>query len=337
MIEKSDKLTIPTTIYRHFDAVIPAFAVLAGMQLDVFTPLKNGPMSAETLAKSLNVQAMKLQPLLYSLVMADLLNVENGIFSNTDEANCFLVSSSPGYIGGWVSGFYNRRWNAVLQTAKTIRTGKPQAKPGWQTLEEDRLFEILGESHPVAVVVGKQLAEKYDFTKFKNLLDAGSGTGGLTIGLCESCPNIKGTVVDLPRIVPFAEQFVSEGDMSNRIRVIATDLIDRPPEGTYDVAVLRALIQTLAPNEVKSVLKNIGKAMESGGFIYILGYVVDDTRMWPKACVDWNLHFFNIYDDGQAFTESEHSEWLSDAGFGDISIDYEALPSRFTVVSARKT
>ena len=336
MTEKSNNEINPATIRRHADAAMNAFAMLAGMQLDVFTPLKNGPMSAEALANSLDVQVIKLRPLLYSLVMADLLIVDNGIFSNTDEANRFLVTSSPDYMGGWVSDFYSRRWNAVLQTAKTIRKGEPQAKLDFEALDEDKLFKLFSGYHPGAVAAGKELAKLYDFTGFKKLMDAGGGIGGLAIGLCESYQNLKGTIVDLADVMSISKQFISEAHMSDRINVIATDLIDSQPEGTYDVAVLRALIQTLSPDQAKSVLENIGKALEPGGSIYILGYVIDDTHLRPSAFVHWNLHFLNIYDDGRAFTESEHREWLTDAGFSNISIEYETMPSSLSIVSACK-
>ncbi|MFC1819463.1 methyltransferase [Thermodesulfobacteriota bacterium] len=335
MSEKSDKEINPTTIMRHASAVIPAFAMLAGMQLDVFTPLKDGPMNTEALAKALDVKANKLSPLLYALVMADLLSVKDGLFSNTDEANRFLVSGSPGYMGG-LSDYYSRRWHAVLQSAETISTGKPQAKIDWKTLDEDQLFEILRGLHPNAIKAGSQLAKKIDFSGFKHLLDAGGGTGGLAIGLCESCHNLMGTVVELPTVVPVSKRFVSEAQMSDRIKVFAADLLDDPPEGTYDVAVLRAFIQTLSSKHAKAVLKNIGKTMEPGGCIYILGYVIDDTRLYPESSVAWNLHFLNIYDDGQAFTENQYQSWLDEAGFTDVSIEYNAMPQGMAIVCARK-
>ena len=41
----------PETIEKLASAVYPAFAMVAGMQLDVFTPLKDGPLSVEPLAQ----------------------------------------------------------------------------------------------------------------------------------------------------------------------------------------------------------------------------------------------------------------------------------------------
>jgi hypothetical protein len=41
----------PKTIFRHAYGVYPLMAMLAGMQLDVFTPLKDGPMSGARLSE----------------------------------------------------------------------------------------------------------------------------------------------------------------------------------------------------------------------------------------------------------------------------------------------
>jgi len=75
-------------------AVYPAFAMLAGMHLDLFTPLKDGPMTTEQIADAINAGSVKLRPLLYALVVARLLTVEGELFANTDAANCFLVRGS---------------------------------------------------------------------------------------------------------------------------------------------------------------------------------------------------------------------------------------------------
>ena len=56
----------PDTIEKLGKAVYPSFAMLAGMKLDLFTPLKNGPMTAQQIADELGVRAAKLEPLLYT-------------------------------------------------------------------------------------------------------------------------------------------------------------------------------------------------------------------------------------------------------------------------------
>jgi hypothetical protein len=72
----------PETIQKLGNAPYAAFAMIAGMQLELFTPLSEGPMRAEQLAAALGVGAAKLTPLLYALAAADLLTVEAGRFAN---------------------------------------------------------------------------------------------------------------------------------------------------------------------------------------------------------------------------------------------------------------
>ena len=105
--------------------------MLAGMQLDLFTPLKDGALSAGQLAESLGVRQDNLTPLLYALVAAELLLVGGELFSNTPEADAYLVQGKPAYKGkpaymGTSHRAFMGRWNAILKTAETIRTGTPQ-------------------------------------------------------------------------------------------------------------------------------------------------------------------------------------------------------------------
>ena len=326
----------PKTIIHNAYAVYPSFALLAGMQLDVFTPLNVGPMTAEKLAKTLDVRADKLSPLLYALVTAGVLTVKNGMFSNTEEADKFLVRGRTGYMGG-LSGFYNSLWHATLSTAESIRTGKPQAKLDWMSLPEDELFRFFSDQYPGSLCAGRQLAEKVDFAKFKHVLDAGGGTGGLSIGICGVCPDLQATVVDLPPVAPLSRRFISAAGLSHRIRPVATDLADSPPEGAYDVAVLRALLQVMSPDKVKKVLINISQAMEPESPIYIVGSVLDDSRLSPTASVAFSLVFLNVYDDGHSYTEKEHRDWLLEAGFADISVEYNVMSDGLSIVSACKS
>src|SRR5262249_22812199 len=123
----------PETIEKLVNAVYPSFAMLAGMQLDVFTPLHDGARSAEHLAQMLGVPPAKLSQLLYALVVAGLLTVDGDRFANTPEAHAFLVRGRPAYRGGTHEGLV-LRWHAALQTAETIRTGSPQAKQDYAAM-----------------------------------------------------------------------------------------------------------------------------------------------------------------------------------------------------------
>lgn len=325
----------PSNIMRNVYAAYPAFAMLAGMQLDVFTPLKDGPMEAAALADSLEVLEEKLLPLLYSLVTAGLLEMDNKTFSNTPEADKYLVRGRPDYIGG-LSGFYNKLWHAALKTAESIRTGKPQAKIDWRTLPEEELLKFFRSQFHSSIRAGKEIADRLDFSKFESILDAGGGTGGLTIAICEKYPQVKATVAELPKVAEVAKRFISESGMSDRISVSAIDLCSNSPEGKYDAAIVRAFIQTLSRDDAQMALKSIGKSIAPGGQIFVIGSVSENSCLTPPASLAFGLVFLSVYDSGGSYTENEYREMLKNAGFTEFAVEHEALIDGLGIISAKK-
>lgn len=323
----------PVTFDQLRHAVYPSFAMLAGMQLDLFTPLTDGPKNADELAEALGVNANKLAPLLYLLVTTGLLTASDGRFSNTSESDQYFVRGGPTYIGG-VHELFAELWEAALKTAESIRTGVPQAKHDFAAMSQEELGGFFRGLHPGAQAAGRQLAQILDLGRHRHLLDVGGGSGGLAIAACKACPELHATVVELPSIVPITKEFLAEAGMTDRVQVASVDVIERPPEGTFDVAILRFLIQVLSADQAFRAVLNVSQAIGLGGMIHIVGHVLDDDRLSPPAATCLNLVFLNLYDNGQAYTEAEHREWLQKAGFADIR--RSVLPDGSTLVTARK-
>jgi 2-hydroxy-4-(methylsulfanyl)butanoate S-methyltransferase len=49
-----------------------------------------------------------------------------------------------------------------------------------------------------------------DFAAYKSLLDVGGGSGGISIAACNANPGLSATIVELPRIAPFAVACAAE-------------------------------------------------------------------------------------------------------------------------------
>lgn len=325
----------PTTITNNIYSVFPSLAMLAGMQLDLFSPLRDGPLEAKALAGALGVGEEKISPLLYLLVKAGLLTEVKGGFANTAESAKFLVRGRPDYIGE-LSGFYQSLLELSLKTAESVRTGKPQAKLDFHALAEDDLMVYFQRQFHHSLRGGKEIAAKIDFSKFERLLDAGGGSGGVSIAVCAKYPHLQATVADLPKVAKLAEHFIAEAGLSDRIDLSTNDLRSESPSGKYDVAILRALLQTLARDEAAACLESVSRSMIPGGRIFIFGNVLDDAHSGPPASLAYNLVFLNAYDDGRAYTEKEHREMLGQAGFRDVVVEYESLSDGLGQVSAIK-
>jgi SAM-dependent methyltransferase len=333
MTSEKQRIPPPTLIFELTSVVYPAFAFLAGCQLDLFSPLGDGPLTADQIADALGVGVTKLRPLLYALVASGLLVFEGERFANTEVATHYLVRSSPRYLGG-MHELLSEMWEAVSQTSASIRSGIPQAKHDYAEASEEDLAQILRGLHPGTIAAAFAMLKRYDFSSFRALLDAGGGSGGVAITIAENCPQIEATIVDLPSVTPITRRFVERSPAAGRIRVASADLVRETVEGIYDVAILRAFIHVLGPEEARQALKRVGQALSPGGYIYILGAVLDDSRLSPPGTVSFNLVFLNVYDAGEAYTEQEYRRWLEEAGFGHI--ERVILPDGNSIIAAQK-
>lgn len=325
----------PKTILNLASAVYPSFAFLTGMHLDIFTVLDDRPLTIEETANALNVKSHLIERLLYALVSAGLLTVENGQFANTEEASHYLVKGKPSYMGNhvFVSPFLNYHiWGAAVKTAEIIRAGEIQ-KFDYSTASQEQLTEIFRSTMPIAIRSGEELAKKYDFTPYSTLADVGGASGGLAASLAKAYPHLEVTVTDLQSITPVTKILLEEQDASD-VEVLTWNVLDGPCPLSFDAVVLRALIQVLSPEDARQAVINIGKSVNPGGAIFVLGHIMDDSKISPEEEVGWYL--LNLHWDNEAgfYTEQDHRDMLQEAGFEDIERD--TLPNGDGLMIARK-
>lgn len=304
-------------ITKYFDAVYPSFALLAGLQLDLFTHLREKPLSAENLATKIGVRSYKLQPLLFSLVQAGLLIFKDSSFLNSSEANQYLVKGEPAYVGAR-NGLTSGNWKRMLDMAATIHAGKPPAAYDDPSSPEE-LMEVFRGLYPGAVADAKFLLSQVNFSDCKELLDIGGGSGGLGITIAKSNPHLKATILDLPSVTPMTKKFVENEKANNQIKIFAADAINDPIPGLYDVVIARHLIQVLSKKNAQKLLNKIGTILKPGGSLYIIGFILENSRLAPPQAVDFNLVLITSSEFGEAYTDREYREWLRNAGFVDAT------------------
>ncbi len=307
--------------------------MLAAMQLDIFTPLEEVPLTAEQLAHKLGVGVVRLRSLLCALVAAELLTVEAERFANTSESSYYLVRSSPGYMGS-IHGSYATTWPTGLKTADSVRTDSPQAKYDYATAPAEFLEKQLRGLLAGAMATGRTLAKHYDFSAYRMVVDVGGGSGGLAIALTEAHPHLRATVADLPSVISITQRVIAEAGAAERVQTLCMDVPREAFRDSFDAAVLRFFIQVLSPEDARQSIMNLGRAINAGGAIYIIGRILDDSRLSPLTAVALNLHFLNAFDSGQSYTEGEYREWLSAAGFENIQRVVQ--PDGNSIISARK-
>ncbi|SCB50467.1 methyltransferase [Rhizobium multihospitium] len=304
----------PDTIQRLQSSVPEALALMAAMELDLFSHLTTGIHESAALASALSVREDRLLRLLYALTAIGLVERRVQGFANSAEAATYLDRKSPSFVGD-LHRFWREIWSADMHTAESIRSGKPACKLDFEAASENDLLRILRATHPNTLRAGRDLLKRYDFSGCRSIIDIGGGSGGLVATLCQAHPAIQGTLFDLPRTAALARQILQEADGGGRVIVEEGDILKSSPSGTHDVVIMRALIQTLAGADAARAISNAAALLPIGGHIYIIGAgILDNDRTSPRSAVFMNLTFLNLYDGGASYTEAEHVSWLEAAG-----------------------
>jgi predicted O-methyltransferase YrrM len=304
----------PEKIERLAMAVYPSFAMLAGMELDVFTTLKDGPLTGLQIAATLGVDPVRLHPLLYALVAADLVTVDGERFHNTPEAGHFLVRGRPDYIGMRHQA-YRRRWQTVLRSAESIRTGVSEAPRVYAEMAAEQRDGYYLGLHTEALAAGRALAARQEFARYRRVVDVGGGSGGVAIALAQAWPDLSLTILDLPGTTPIAQRNVEKAGLGDRITVLGADILRDSLGEPYDAAVLRGVVVVLPSKDARRLLSRVNDALAPGGAIYVVGWILDDSRITPPELATYNLQFATALDHGGVYTEGEIRRWLTEARF----------------------
>ena len=309
----------PTTIQRLQDGVVPAFALLAGMQLDLFTPIAEEALTAEELAARLGVDANRLSRLLHALTAAGLLAEEDGRFRSGAEASEFLARGRPRYMGG-SHELLASIWSANLHTAELVRTGGPGAPHEWGQSDPAQAAAALRGLAPLALAFGRALGERVDLSGAGSVIDVGGGSGTLLVGLMERWPHLRGTLLELPEVIGHGEPILAAHGGAGRIALEAGNIVEGPAAERHDVAVLRAVLQVMERGVAARAIRHVAASLKPGGEVLISGGgILDDDRLGPLNAVFMNLTFMNVYRESEAYTEAEHRAGLAAAGFVEVT------------------
>lgn len=314
-------------------AIVTPMAALAAMELGIFTALAEGAQSAESLAEKLDVRPRRLSMLLHQLVVSEFLSLEEGQFSNSPIAAHYLSEASADYIGE-IHGLWREQFVSLLQTSDSIRSDEPKAKIDFLGMPGDELATFLKGLHGMTVAAGRNMAAKPEFSDATTVIDIGCGSGGIAIACCLAHPNLTATATDLPTVIPVANEMIAEAGLTDRITTATVDIVNQTPPDNFDIATARSLFQVLSREQCKKAAKNIAAALRPGGTLFIIGHVLDDTRLTPVNSVGLNLAFLNVFDDGESYTESEYFGWLDEAGFEKMT--REPLFAGTSLIVARK-
>lgn len=295
------------------------------VELKIADLLSRQPQTGEELAKRLKINPLAAERFLNACVAVRLLDKVDNEYANAPATELFLVEKREYYLGGQAARHRTRSLPAWTKLTENLQEWQPGTD---SETDEDQNAEAMKEQHNLALVTGAALAEVYDFSKHRKLLDLGGGTAATSIALCRRYDGLETIVFDLPENIEAARTIVAAEKLSSRISLVSGDFRQDDLPAGFDAVLLANFMSVAEEKDNHRLLERLYAELPLAGACILSGWIVDDSRVAPPLSALFCLEdiCWNAADVERS--EKIYAEWLRAAGFSDIKCEMYLEPTK---------
>lgn len=320
----AEDLTVPdpAPVMELLEAFRRSKVMFAAVSLGVFDRLQQSSASLAELSRDLKASEDGLERLLDTCVGMGLLSKSADIYSATPVSNCYLTSTSPRRMTGYIQYSNDVMWKLWGCLEDAVREGSHRWKQvyGWDRpifssffRTEEATREFLMGMHGFGLVSSPAVVNAFDLSRFQTFVDLGGATGHLAIAACRRYSNLKGVVFDLPEAIPLAKEIVSQSEVASRIELVAGDFFEGslPPA---DIYALGRIVHDWSEEKIDRLFQKIYASLPAGGAILIAEKVLVTDKTGPRWAQLQSLNMLTC-TEGKERSLEEYELLLTHHGF----------------------
>ena len=294
-----------------------AAAVSAAATLGLPAALAAGPRTGSELARVLDCDDAALERLLRALVGAGVLALDaSGRHALTDMGRA-LDDSDLGPLARFVGSELG--WSPWASLADSVRTGGSAFEMRFGA----SLFDHLDADGEAAALYHEAIdafaaeevagvAEGFDFSSARRIVDVGGGRGALVEGVLRRWPQLEAVLLERPAVALAAGKRLAEAGLSDRVEVRTGDFAESVPDGG-DVYLLKHVVHCLADDEAIRLLARCRQALAPGGRVLVIeGFRLPAGRLDQTTLLD--LEMLALCGPGHERSKPEMRRLLAAAG-----------------------
>jgi SAM-dependent methyltransferase len=314
-------------------------AMFAGLHLDVFTHLAAGPKTCENLSEIVGVPANRIVTLMNALNGVGLVELDGNLFANSLGAEAFLSRESKYDFGDYLRFQIDQQMYPFLGQLNEVLDGSLSSDAvdsyqHWMSNPEQAAL-YSNAQHSGSLGPGRTIARMVDLTGAKSLLDVAGGTGAMTIRLLEANPDLTSTIIDFPNVSEIGWRFITEANMTNRVRYIPSNALNVEWPSEQDAILMSYLFSGVPGEEVPRLVQYAFDSLVPGGKFLVHDFMVNDDRTGPVLAALWQLQHMAFTPDAHSVTAGWLKAEMKKVGFIDIQ-DIQVIQGLTQLVHARK-
>ncbi len=305
-----------------------AQALYAAAALSLPDHIAAGHTTATELAVATGADQNSLERLMHLLTAIGAFESAEGHGYQLTPMSELLRSTSNGSVRDMAVIYgeeFHRAWGAIVPA---VRTGTSGFEHAFGTSLHSYLASEAGagakfqRAMNAGNVFFPEVAEAYDFTSCRTVVDIAGGSGMLLSTLLQSHPHLHGVLFDLPHMTPVAQDHLDRTIGPGRYQTVDGDAFREVPGGA-DVYVLSRVLQDWDDAQSATLLASIRAAMPDNARLLIVERIIPTDGSQLLALL-WDLHLL-MAAGGRERTLEGYQALLDSAGMRLESVTSLAL------------
>ena len=342
---KSQELPTPDRIMQIGMGFWASKILLAAVQFQLFTLLaENEKMSGAQIKSYLDLQCSDRHvfDFLDALTSFGFLQRDGLLYkanySNSATTDVYLDKKKPTYIGGMLEMANHRLYRFWGDLENGLKTGLPQNEikngadhPFAELYKSpEKLEEFIHAMTGIQMGNFMSFAEKFDFSKYKTLVDAGGSGAMLSIMVAKHHHHMHCTSFDLPPVEPVAKANIKKFHLSGKVTTASGDFFSDPIP-TADIVVMGNILHDWDEEKKIFLMKKAYAALPGNGAFVAIESIIDDERKENTFGLMISLNMLIETGKGFDYTFADFKKWAKIVGFSSTAIIPLAGPSSAAV------
>jgi predicted O-methyltransferase YrrM len=301
---------LPDDVNEMIRGFMPSRVILTALELDVFTAVGDGG-TVKQIAGKIQGAVRATEMLLNALASLNLLEKREGVYRNTPVAARFFVDGTADSARTAQLHTVNmwKRWSSLTEAVRAGSAVAPKADNGW-------VKSFIAAMDHNARGRTRAVVQAVEVNGAKQMLDLGGGSGAYSIAFANAAPGLHSEIIDLPEVLPLAQDYVHQAGLDDRISTRAGDMLSVPLEaGKYDLVLLAAICHMFSPEENQRLFERAYAALAPKGRLVVSDFVLEADKTAPRFAALFALNMLVGTRAGSSYSEPEYDAWLKQAGF----------------------
>lgn len=310
----------PALFFETMNAHQRTAALKGAIQLDVFTAIGEGNVTAHSIATRCHTSERGMRILCDYLVIIGFLTKDGASYGLTPDTAVFLDRRSSAYLGTAERFLASPTLiDAYKDVAAIVRKGgEVMSAHGTMDADHPIWVEFARSMAPMMAMPAEAIAKLAGAEKGTSwkVLDIAAGHGLFGIAIARQNPNATVVAVDWGHVLDVAREHAVSAGVASRYQVLPGSAFEVEFGEGYDIVLLTNFLHHFDPATCETLLRKVAAALKPGGRAITFEFVPNEDRVSPPMAASFSMMMLGTTENGDAYTFSEFDRMFRNSGFG---------------------